>query len=99
MAQRLDWNYSALTAPLIWEGRGIGVIVVARDIAECHSDSHGFSPQEHALLKTFADQAVIAIQNAKMFNQTQEALHKVEERTGSSPSRWSTRRPSARCCA
>ena len=55
-------------APMIWEGRGIGVIFVGRDYVG------PFSDKDIALLKTFADQAVIAIQNARLFNETKEAL-------------------------
>jgi GAF domain-containing protein len=63
-------TYSQAMAPMLWEGRGIGVITVTRQPAT------GFSEQEIGLLKTFADQAVIAIQNARLFNETQEALER-----------------------
>ena len=52
----------------MWEGRGIGAIWVARDYAG------PFSDKDIALLKTLADQAVIAIQNARLVNETREAL-------------------------
>ncbi|MDR6860865.1 response regulator [Variovorax guangxiensis] len=61
-------NYSQLFAPMQWEGRGIGMLYVTRNPPQ------PFSEQEAGLLKTFADQAVIAIQNARLFRQTQEAL-------------------------
>jgi len=67
-AQRLGRSYSSLNAPLIWEGRGIGTIAVTR------IELGRFGDEERALLKTFADQAVIAIQNARLFNETREAL-------------------------
>ncbi len=76
MAQRLGMNYSQLVVPLFWEGRGIGTIGLTRDIHAAYSETHGFSPQEQALVKTFADQAVIAIQNARRFRETQEALER-----------------------
>jgi GAF domain-containing protein/DNA-binding response OmpR family regulator len=78
MAERTGLNYSQLVVPLFWEGRGIGTIGLTRDIDAAYSGTHGFSPQEQALVKTFADQAVIAIQNARMFRQTLQAL---EQRT------------------
>ena len=59
---------SAIIAPMTWENTGIGAIMVGRDYVG------PFSDKEIALLKTFADQAVIAIQNARLFNETNEAL-------------------------
>jgi signal transduction histidine kinase len=56
-------------APMLWQGRGIGAIGVARARGP-------FSPKELAMLQTFADQAVIAIQNAQLFNDTKEALER-----------------------
>jgi GAF domain-containing protein/anti-sigma regulatory factor (Ser/Thr protein kinase) len=61
---------SMLIAPMLWEGRGVGVIFVGRAaVGE-------FSAKEIGLLETFAHQAVIAIQNARLFNETKEALEK-----------------------
>ncbi|MET0540483.1 MAG: GAF domain-containing protein, partial [Variovorax sp.] len=68
-------NYAIMIAPLMWEGRNIGSIHVTRDPSE------PFADKEIKLLKTFADQAVIAIQNARLFNETQEAL---EQQTATS---------------
>ncbi len=76
LSQTLGFGYSQVNAPLLWQGRGIGSIAVIRDIADAHSATQGFSPQEHALLKSFADQAVIAIQNARLFRETNEALER-----------------------
>ncbi len=59
-------------APMSFEGRGIGAIWVAR------AASGPFSDKQVALLKTFADQAVIAIQNARLFRQIQEKSAQLE---------------------
>jgi len=63
---------AAIFAPMMWEGRGIGVIFVGRDFV-----AH-FSEKEIALLKTFADQAAIAIQNARLFREIQEKSAQLE---------------------
>ena len=57
---------------MLWEGRGVGAIQVSRDPPQ------PFSDKELALLKTFADQAVIAIQNARLFNEIQAKSRELE---------------------
>ncbi len=63
-------NYSLVYVPMLWEDRGIGSICVMR------LPPRPFSDKELSLLQTFADQAVIAIQNARLFKETQEALQR-----------------------
>jgi len=59
---------SALAVPMWREQRIVGVIFVGRASTGLFGDS------QVELLKTFADQAVIAIENARLFNETREAL-------------------------
>jgi len=56
-----------VVAPLMWEGRGIGSLSMMR------KDGDSLRERDNALLRTFADQAVIAIQNARLFNEAQAA--------------------------
>jgi signal transduction histidine kinase len=69
---RIAGNKSVLFAPMLWEGKGIGAIFVGRPVAG------PFSEKEIALLKTFADQAAIAIQNARLFKEIQEKSAQLE---------------------
>ena len=56
--------------PLLSDGNTIGAISVTRREPGSFADHHV------QLLQTFADQAVIAIQNVRLFNETQEALQR-----------------------
>jgi GAF domain-containing protein len=70
---------SGLYVPMLREGTPIGVIAVAR------AEPGPFSDSEIALLNTFADQAVIAIENVRLFKELQartgELTQSVEQLT------------------
>jgi len=63
---RHQGHHTILSVPLLREGESIGAIVLRR------TELHPFSDKQIALLQTFADQAVIAIGNVRMFEQVQE---------------------------
>src|SRR5215472_2120649 len=64
---------TALVAPLLREGISIGAIYVRRE------EVRPFSEKQIALLKTFADQAVIAIENVRLFKEIQDRNAELRE--------------------
>ena len=64
---------SLLIVPLMREGQGIGLFILGRDRVG------QFSPRHVELVQTFADQAVIAIENARLFDEVQARTRDLSE--------------------
>ena len=71
-ARRLGFN-ATIFAPMLRDGRVIGAIGVAREEAK------PFTEKQVDLIRTFAAQAVIAIENTRLFDEVQKRTRDLQE--------------------
>ena len=72
-AQRLGGYRTVLGVPMMREGVTIGVVTLSR------AEVRPFSDKEIELVSTFADQAAIAIENVRLFDEIQEKSRQLAE--------------------
>ena len=70
---RLRGFRAALSVPMLRDGQPIGVITVSR------KEAGAFAADEVELLQTFADQAAIAIENVRLFDEVQAKTRDLTE--------------------
>jgi signal transduction histidine kinase len=70
--QAVSGARTLLTTPLLPKGRAFGAIVIRRN------EVRPFSDKQIELLRSFADQAVIAIENVRLFQEIQEKSRQLE---------------------
>ena len=74
--QQISGSRTALAIPLLREGISIGAIVIRR------TEVRPFTEKQISLLKTFADQAVIAIENVRLFKELDERTNELTRSVG-----------------
>jgi signal transduction histidine kinase len=72
-AKRLGGFKSILAVPMLREDVSIGVLALTR------VEDRAFSPREIELVSTFADQAAIAIENVRLFEQVQQRTRELSQ--------------------